>query len=444
MSDRTSIEDFEHVLPEEQIPLIVEPQGTSTVSEKPVGASNFSLRNTFTALRYRNFKLWFIGQTISLLGTWMQATAQGFLVFQLTHSPVYLGYVGFAYGLPTWLFMLYGGVLADRLPRRKVLIFTQTAMMIFAFVLATLTFSHLVQAWHIIIMAFLLGIANAFDAPSRQAFVNELVERKDLTNAIALNATMFNIGTFIGPAVSGITYALFGPAWCFTINGISFIGVIIALFLMKIRNGHEYVDKGKSILTELKEGMRYVKNNSIIRTIIILVGVSSVFGISFATLIPAWAVKILHGDATINGLLQSARGFGALVSALLIASLGRFTFKGKLLTWGSFFFPVFLFIFAFISWLPLALIFLFLIGLSHIMIFNLANATVQTLVDDSLRGRVMGIYTFTFFGMMPVGSLLMGFLAEQFGEPEAVIIGAVITFAAAISIFITVPKLRKQ
>jgi len=190
--------------------------------------------------------------------------------------------------------------------------------------------------------------------------------------------------------------------------------------------------------------MRYVKNHSIIRTIIILVGVSSVFGISFATLIPAWAVKILHGDATINGLLQSARGLGALVSALIIASLGRFTFKGKLLTMGSFFFPVFLFIFAFISWLPLSLTFLFLIGLSHIMIFNLANATVQTLVDDSLRGRVMGIYTFTFFGMMPVGSLLMGSLAQAFGEPEAVIIGSVITFAAAISIFITVPKLRKQ
>ncbi len=430
MSDRTSLDEFVQAEPIEQLTL-----------DRP---KTISWRNTFTALRYRNYRLWFIGQTISLLGTWMQTTAQGFLVFELTHSPVYLGYVGFAYGLPTWIFMLYGGVLADRLPRRKVLLFTQTFMMIFAFILAVLTFSALVKPWHIILMAFLLGIANAFDAPSRQAFVNELVERKHLTNAIALNATMFNTGTAIGPAVSGITYALFGPAWCFTINGISFIGVIVALAIMKIKKDNTHKDNGKSTFSELKEGMHYVKNHSIIRTIIILVGVSSVFGISFATLLPAWAVKILHGDATTNGFLLSARGVGALVSALIIASLGNFTFKGKLLTLGSFFFPIFLFAFAFISWLPLSLVILFTIGLSHIMVFNLANATVQTLVEDSLRGRVMGIYTFTFFGMMPVGALIMGSLAEYFGEPGAVIIGSIVTFVSALLIYITVPKLRKQ
>jgi MFS family permease len=442
MSDR-SFSDGNDELSSIQAQITLE--RVSTVEQIPVQKPRtLSWKNTFTALKHRNYKLWFYGQMISLLGTWMQATAQGFLVFQLTHSPVYLGYVGFAYGIPSWIFMLYGGVLADRIPRRKMLIITQASMMLFAIILAALTFSDLVQAWHIIVLAFLLGVANAFDAPSRQAFVNELVDRKDLTNAIALNATMFNVGTAVGPAVSGITYALFGPAWCFTINGISFIGVIAALLLMKIKNGKPYDNNGKSSFAELKEGLRYVRKHKIIRTLILMVGVVSLFGISFTTLLPAWSVKILNGDATTNGLLQSARGVGALTSALLVASLGRFTFRGKLWTIGSFIFPVMMFVFAFMNWLSLSLLLMVGTGFGLILIFNLANAMVQTLVEDSLRGRVMGIYTFIFFGMMPIGALLMGSLAEKFGEPEAVIIGSIITFISAIAVFFTVPRLREN
>jgi MFS family permease len=431
MSDKTFLEETAaRAAPIEQIPL-----------EKP---KTLSFRNTFTALKSRNYRLWFWGQMISLLGTWMQATAQGFLVFQLTQSPVYLGYVGFAYGIPTWIFMLYGGVIADRVQRRNVLVITQSTMMFFAVVLAVLTFTHVVLPWHIIVLAFCLGIANAFDAPSRQAFVNELVPRDDLTNAIALNATMFNTATAIGPAVAGITYALFGPAWCFTINAVSFIGVITALLMMKIKNINNKFHPERSTFADLKEGIRYVAHHRIIRTLTLLVGIISLFGISFATLIPAWAVNILHGDATTNGLLQSFRGLGALTSALLIASLGRFKFKGKLLTIGSFVFPAFLFIFSFMRWLPLSLLFLLAIGFSQILVFNLSNALVQTLVDDNLRGRVMGVYTFVFFGLMPLGSLLMGFLAENFSEPGAVIIGSIVTFAAAVIIYFSVPKLRTQ
>jgi MFS family permease len=169
---------------------------------------------TFAALRYPNYRLWFQGQIVSLFGTWMQTTAQGFLVFELTHSPAYLGYVGFAAGVPAWLLTLYGGVIADRVPRRTLMTITQTAMMSFAFILAALTFLHIVQPWHILVLSFLLGTANSFDAPARQAFVGEMVDREDLTNAIALNATMFHTATAIGPAVAGATYALFGPAWC--------------------------------------------------------------------------------------------------------------------------------------------------------------------------------------------------------------------------------------
>ncbi len=405
--------------------------------------SKLSWRQTFASLRYRNYRLWFWGQMISLFGSWMQITAQGFLVYELTHSPAYLGYVGFAAGIPTWLFMTYGGVLADRLPRRKVLIFTQIFMMVLAFILALLTFTGIVQAWHIVLLAFFLGVANAFDAPSRQAFVLELVKREDLTNAIALNSTMFNSATAVGPAVAGITYAVFGPAWCFMINGISFLGVIWALFKMKLDPRPRARDNRKSTYDELKEGVKYVFHHKQIRVLIMLVSVISVFGISYATLIPAWAVHILSGDATTNGYLQSARGVGSLISALFIASLGRFQFKGKLLVFGSFMFPVLLIVFSLMRWLPLSLFVLIGVGFSVILVFNLANALVQTLVSDELRGRVMGVYTVSFFGLMPVGALIMGTLAEHFGSVAAIITGGLITVFIASLLYYLAPSLRR-
>jgi MFS family permease len=400
------------------------------------------IKRTFTALKYPNYKLWFRGQMISLLGTWMQITAQGFLVYQLTHSPVYLGYIGFAAGLPIWVFMLYGGVIADRLPKRDILVITQTIMMFLAAILAALTFLNLIQPWEIIILAFLLGTTNAFDAPSRQAFVNELVDRKDLTNAIALNSTMFNTGTATGPAIAGLTYALFGPAWCFTINAVSFIGVIYALKKMKLPDIVQKTNKLSSF-EQLKEGVKYVIKHRVIRTIIFMVGIVSVFGISFVTLLPAWAVNILGGDATTNGFLLSARGIGAVTSALFIASLGRFNYKGRLLTIGSLLFPVLMLIFSFINWLPLSLLILVGMGASLILTFNIANALVQTLVPDYLRGRVMGVYAFTFFGFMPIGALFMGTIAEHFSEPSAIMTGSIIAFTSALLIFIFVPAIRK-
>jgi MFS family permease len=402
-----------------------------------------SWKQAFASLQYRNYRLWFWGQMISLFGTWMQTTALGFLVFDLTHSPAYLGYVGFASGIPTWLFMLYGGVVADRMPRRNVLVVTQVSMMILAFVMAGLTFAHLIQPWYIVLLAFFLGIANAFDAPSRQAFVLELVEREDLTNAIALNSTMFNSATAVGPAVSGITYAAFGPAWCFMINGLSFIGVIIALLMMKFEVRAKAKNNDKSTVEELKEGLSYAVVHTQIRTLIFIVAIMSLFGISFATLIPAWAVKVLGGDATTNGLLQSARGLGALISALFIASLGRFQFKGKLLTLGSFLFPLLLVLFAFTRWLPASLFVLIWVGASQILILNLANALVQTLVSDELRGRVMGLYTASFFGFMPIGALIMGTTAEHLGLVFAVMMGAVVIIMAATLIFIFATSLKK-
>jgi len=399
-------------------------------------------RQTFTALRYPNYRLWFWGQMISMVGTWMQATALGFLIFELTQSPAYLGLVGFAAGVPTWLFMLYAGVVADRVSRRRLMVITQTAMMILAFVTAGLTFFHLIRSWHIIVLAFGFGVTNAFDAPARQAIVKELVEREDMTNAIALNSAMFNTSVALGPAFGGVIYALFGPAWCFTINGLSFIAVIAALMAMRLA---PFIPKThlNSVLGDLKEGLRYVVTHSMIRTIVSLVGVVSLFGFAFATLMPAWAVKMLHGNATTNGFLQSARGFGALAAALLIASLGRFKFRGKLLTFGSFAFPVLLVVFAFVRWEPLSLLVLFGIGFALILVFNLANAAVQELTPDALRGRVMSIYSLVFFGSLPIGSLFIGWMAVKTSEPTTVVINSLIVLIYAVVLFVFMPKLRK-
>jgi len=417
---------------------------TKTQSEGRSHSGKRSRRErTFAAFRYPNYRLWFQGQIVSLFGTWMQTTAQGFLIFELTHSPAYLGYVGFASGVPAWLLTLYGGVLADRVSRRMLLIVTQTAMMIFAFVLAGLAFLHIVQPWHVLVLSFLLGVANAFDAPARQAFVGELVEREDLTNAIALNATMFHTATAIGPAVAGATYALFGPAWCFTINGISFIAVIVALQMMQLKPQKRSVEV-TSVRGEIKEGILYVIRHDLVRVLIAIVAVNSLFTLSLNTLIPAWSVTILGGDATTNGFLNSSRGMGSLIGALVIATLGRISYRGKLVMFGSFLAPVLLLVFAIFQGFTASLIIIAGIGVGTIMVMNLANALVQTSTPEKLRGRVMGAYTWIFFGFMPIGALWTGEMAARFGLSEAIIINGMIALVAAVVLWVFFPKLREH
>jgi MFS family permease len=320
---------------------------------------------------------------------------------------------------------------------------TQTVMMALAFVLAALTVLRWIQPWHILVIAVLLGTANAFEAPSRQSFILEMVEPEDMTNAIALNAAMFNSAMAVGPAAAGLVYAFFGPAWCFVVNGATFLAVIAALRKMKLR---PFVPPAArtSALADLKEGLKYVAAHPLIRTIIGLIGIISLFGISFVTLFPAWAVDVLHGDAKTNGFLQSARGLGAFISALLIASLGRFRFRGKLLTFGTFALPVAAAVFALVRWTPLSLLLIFGSGLAQVLIFNLSNALVQTHAPDALRGRIMGIYTLVFFGLMPVGALGVGLTAERFGPPAAVLVGAGVMLGAATALAVFMPHLRRQ
>jgi MFS family permease len=409
------------------------------VSE-PVPA-RLSWGRTFAALKYPNFRLWFIGQLFSLVGTWMQTTAQGYLIYQLTQSPAYLGYVGFVGGIPSWILMIYGGVVSDRMSRRTLLVITQTSMMGLAFILAVLTFTNVVQPWHVIILALLLGVANAFDAPARQSFVLEMVEREDLANAIALNSTMFNMATAVGPAIAGAAYALVGPAWCFTINGVSFLAVIVALLMMHVKPMPAR-EMSSSAMQDLKEGLGYVVKHQVIRVLMVIAIVYGLFAMGYATIIPAWAVSVLGGDASTTGLLQSARGVGSLIAALTIASLGRFNWKGKMLTIGMLLFPVLLLVFSAITLTPLSILVMIGVGLGQMLLWNMLNTLIQTLVSDHLRGRVMGLYSLTFFGAMPIGSLLAGALASSAGEPATVVLTALVTLAFALALLWRMPRIR--
>ncbi len=399
---------------------------------------------TFAALRHPNYRLWFIGQVVSLFGTWMQNTAQGFLIYELTKSPAYLGYVSFVAGVPSIL-MLYGGVVADRVPRRKLMLVTQVAMLVLAFILAGLVFTNLVQPWHILVLSAVLGVVNAFDAPARLSLAPELVSPEDLTNAIALNSAMFNLATIIGPTIAGLLYAWVGPAWCFVVNGVSFLAVILALALMKLpaRTTPGRLSQGRSALKDIRQGIDYViHSNHTVLLLLIIMACMSIFGYSFQSLLPAWAVDVLKGDVTTNGLLRSGQGVGALVGALAIASMGRSSSRGKILTLGTLSFPLLLLAFSFARRLPLSLIFLAGIGVAIVMINNLSNSLIQTSVVEELRGRVSSLYSLTFFSFMPLGSLLIGWLAEYINEPAALQVGGTVLVFFALGLLLKAPKLR--
>jgi len=271
--------------------------------------------------------------------------------------------------------------------------------------------------------------------------VVELVEREDLGNAIALNSTMFNLGSAIGPAIAGVVYAVLGPGWCFTINGISFIAVILALLMMRLKLQPPRVRTGTD-LDDLKDGLRYVVSHPTIRMLIAVTTVTTIFGMSFAVLLPAWSVKILGGDSTTNGFLLSARGIGSVIGALMIASLARIKIKGKLMTLGSLVFPTLLLVWSALRWLPLSLLVLVGVGWGMMFVLNIANILGQLHVPDHLRGRVMSIYTLCFFGMFPLGALLSGTMAEVIGEPTTVALGALVMLAFAGLLWLRVPQLR--
>jgi len=401
------------------------------------------LPSTFTALRYPNYRRWFVGQALSLMGTWMQSVAQGWLVYDLTGSKLALGAIAFAGSVPTLFLMIPAGALADRIPRRRLLLITQSAMMLFAFILAALTAIGTVQVWQIAVLAFALGIANSFDAPARQALAVDMVEdRRDLLNAVALNSTMFNLARVIGPAIGGIVLATLGATWCFALNGLSFVAVLIALVGMVIPIAAQSRTQ-ESLGSQVRAGLQYTWGHTIVRTIILLAGVSSLFGFTYSVLLPAFAADVLHVGEAGLGALNAAVGIGALAGSLVVASLTRSRFRGQLLTAGSLTFPIALLAFAFSRSFPLSLACLATAGFAFVSQNATANTLVQSIVPDDLRGRVMGVYMLMFFGTTPFGSLLAGVIAQALSPTAAVAIGATITLAFALGIAIFVPSLRK-
>jgi MFS family permease len=397
---------------------------------------------TFAALRHPNYRLYFTGQLISLVGTWMQNVAQGWLVYQLTGSPLYLGLVSFMASIPVLFLSLGAGVLIDRLPRRTVLLATQTTAMTLALILSILVFTNVVQPWHVLVLSFLLGVSQAFDGTARQTFVKDMVGKEDMMNAIALNSALFNMSRIIGPALAGITLAAVGPALCFLLNGLSFLAVIFGIWRMELP---KFVPPARavSLVSEIKEGLSYIRDNETMRILMLVISISSIFGFAYNALLPAYAQDVLHVDAQGLGFLSAASGIGALGGALLMASFGQSMRKGMLLTLGSLLFPVMLILFALNGAFLGALLLLVAASFGAMIQNTTANTLVQTNVPDRLRGRVMSVYMLTLFGFSPLGALQAGVFAEHFGVPIGIASGAVVALAFGFLILWRVPRLRR-
>ena len=409
------------------------------------------------ALRHRNFQLFFSGQLISLIGTWMQTVAQSWLVYRLTGSGLLLGSVGFASQIPVFLIAPLGGITADRGNRQRIVIGTQTASMILALVLAALTLSHKVQVWHIFVLAALLGVVNAFDIPGRQSFLVDMVGKEDLMNAIALNSSMFNGARVIGPAVAGVLVARLGEGWCFFANGASYIAVIAGLMMMNVHAPARASAK-TSPLEHIIEGFQFVRRTAPIRTLLLLLGLVSVVGMPYVVLMPIFADKILHNGgqefasligshdlgAVRLGILMGAAGVGALLGALTLAV--RSGVKG-LGTWvavccGGFGVSLILFAFSKSFWLSVLL----LLPVGYFIMLQMAssNTLIQVMVPDALRGRAMALYSMMFMGMAPVGALLGGALSDRLGAPLTVALGGLASLAGAWWFGMQLPKIRAE
>jgi MFS family permease len=402
-----------------------------------------TLPPTLRALRYRNFQLFFGGQLISLVGTWMQNIAQAWLVYRLTGSSVMLGLVSFSSQIPVFLMAPAGGIVADRFRRRRVVIGTQTASMLLALVLSALTLTGAVRIWHIFVLAALLGVVNAFDIPARQAFFVEMVGREDLINAIALNSSMFNASRIIGPAVAGILVAGIGEGWCFFANGVSYIAVIAGLLLMTIVEPTP-VKPSASPLADVIEGFRFVIGSQPIHHLLILLGILSVTGMPFAVLMPIFADQILHGGAKGLGILMGASGVGALAGALLLAT--RQTVKGLgrwvAISAGAFGVSLIAFAVSRSFWVSCAL--LLPVGFAGMVEMGSSNTLIQTMSPDHLRGRVMSVYSMMFMGMAPLGAVVSGVTAARWGAPATVAGGGIVCMAAAAVFGWRWPSLRSE
>jgi len=401
-------------------------------------------KTVFRSLQYRNYRLFFSGQTLSLIGTWMQRIALPWIVYQMTGSVFLLGLVGFLGQIPTFLLAPFAGVLTDRWSRYRVLIVTQVLAMIQAGILAWLSLSGLLEIWHIIVLNIALGCINAFDVPARHSFVIDMVEKKeDLGNAIALNSMMFNGSRLIGPTVAGIILASTGEGICFLINAVSYVFVIISLLYMRVAVKPR-TDKEKHILKELKEGLDYTFGFAPIRHLILLLGLISLMGMSYTVLMPVFAKEILQGGSHTYGFLMGAAGSGALLGALYLASRETVLTLGRIIPAAAALFGTGLIVLSFSSNLPLSIVLMVFIGLGAMMHAAASNTIIQTITEDDKRGRVMSFYTMAIMGTAPFGSLLAGWLAKIANTETAIFIGGLSCLIGALAFYRKLPELKKN
>jgi len=414
-------------------------------------------QSALRSLRHRNFQLFFSGQLVSLVGTWMQTVAQSWLVYKLTGSGLLLGAVGFASQIPVFLVAPIGGITADRGNRQRIVIGTQTASMILAFILAALTLKNRITIPEIFVLAALLGVVNAFDIPGRQAFLVDMVGKDDLMNAIALNSSMFNGARVIGPAIAGVLVARLGEGWCFFANAVSYIAVIIGLLLMKV-HAPAKASPHSSPMEHLREGFQFVSRTAPIRALLILLGVVSVTGMPYVVQMPIFADKILHqggqelasviGSHDLGairlGILMGAAGVGALLGALTLAARSGVKGLGRWVAvcCGGFGFSMILFALSRSFWLSVLL----LLPVGYFIMLQMAasNTLIQVMVPDALRGRAMAVYSMMFMGMAPVGSILGGAMSDRIGAPWTVAVGGLVSVIGAWWFSLQLPKIRAE
>jgi MFS family permease len=395
------------------------------------------------ALRHRNYRLFFSGQFVSLIGTWITRIATSWLVYRLTGSALLLGVVGFCGQIPTLLVAPFAGVLVDRWDRHRILVVTQVLSMLQSAALAALTFAHVITVADILILQVAQGLINAFDTPARQAFVVQMVEdRADLPNAIALNSTMVNGSRIIGPSIGGVIIAAAGEGWCFAIDAVSYLAVIASLLLMHVAH-RAYSTPETRVLEELRTGFRYVTESAPIRSALTLLALVSTMGMPYTVLMPAIASRVLHGGAHTLGFLMTASGLGAVAGALYLASRSTVVGLGRVIVIATLAFGAGLVAFSLSHLLWLSLLILPVVGAGFMVEMASTNTILQTIVEERLRGRVMAFYTMAFLGTAPIGSLLAGVVADRIGPTATILFGGVACVAGGLWFATRLPALRK-
>lgn len=395
------------------------------------------------ALRHRNYRIFMGGQLISLIGTWMQTVAESWLVYRLTGSALLLGLAGFANRIPIFLLSPIGGAVADRYSRHRIVIATQVASMILAAALAALTLTHLVRIWHLMTIAALLGVVNAFDIPGRQSFVVELVARDDLQNAIALNSSMFNGARVIGPAIAGVLVAAVGEGWCFFANAVSYIAVIIGLLLMQVPRTPAAA-RPTSAVAHVMEGFRFVSRSRPILALLLLLGLISLMGTPYSVLMPIIADQTFHSGARGLGILMGASGVGALLGALSLASRVSLRGYGRTIAFAAIGFGLSLIAFSTVRSFWLGVAFLLPVGFAMMTQMAASNTLIQSMIPNELRGRVMAVYSMMFMGMAPIGALLAGSLAGWLGATTTVAAGGAFCIVGGLLFLQRLPHFRGE